>query len=453
MQKVSVLIIAAICCILLNVFSYAQLNLWTSAVELADKPMSGDAWNPVKQHADEDCSNPDVSNQDDQVNVRVLAAAIVYLRTNNNVYKDKVVNACEKLSNSGHPGGRTLAWARESGAYALAADLVGYRTSAFETWCRNMAEVWQASDNRTLLRMYKQRPNNWGTHAFGSICALYAYLQDSVRLKEIREYWIQAVNGPKPADLDFGSDKSWHPDLNDLRLINPRGAVKQGLNIDGIIPDDMRRNGSFSNPPPKPKSSYHWGALQGQVMAARIFERIGMPIWDVGDSALYRAAYALEVRFKDAFGGWGAEGDDEWILPFIDDAYGVKLSGNQSRLWDHGKNTGWPYVIWDGTTGIKDSKDVTYPESMKFYYNYPNPFNPSTIIKYSLVKSSHVKLQILDIRGRIVSELINDFQNAGLYEYIWEPVDFNKQPLSSGVYLGRIQVMNMVRTIKMILLY
>jgi hypothetical protein len=95
---------------------------------------------------------------------------------------------------------------------------------------------------------------------------------------------------------------------NNLRLINPKGALKQGLNIDGVIPDDMRRNGSFSNPPPKPSTSYHWETLQGIIMGARILERAGMPIWDVADSAIYRAGYILQVRWENDFSGWKADG-------------------------------------------------------------------------------------------------------------------------------------------------
>jgi len=79
-------------------------------------------------------------------------------------------------------------------------------------------------------------------------------------------------------------------------------------------------------------------------MAARILERAGMPIWAVGDSALYRAAFCLQVRFEAQYGGWAARGDDEWMLPFLDKAYGTKWSQQQKHLWRHGKNAGWGYV-------------------------------------------------------------------------------------------------------------
>jgi hypothetical protein len=338
-------------------FSSAQIGLWTSANELTGKPMSGPAWEAVKRAADEaNPNNAAVSNQDSDNNVKILAAGIVYARTHDEGYRTKVVAACQNLVNDGCPievpgkKNRTLAWARETGAYALAADLVGYRTTEFESWLRSMAEIYVAGDGRTLLGMFKERPNNWGSHAFGSLCSIYAYLQDTTRLSEIHDYWIQEVIGPKPDELIYGgpqNDLSWHVDTTNLRLINPKGSMNEGLNIDGIVPDDMRRNGSFSNPPPYPSTSYHWEVLQGMVMAARILDRMGMSIWSVGDSAIYRAYTALQIVWENQFNGWKAEGDDLWMFPFLDDVYGSSCSeGQPEGMWLHGKNTGWPYVVW-----------------------------------------------------------------------------------------------------------
>ncbi len=140
------------------------------------------------------------------------------------------------------------------------------------------------------------------------------------------------VTGPNPG-ATYGSDISWHVDPLNLRLINPKGAVKEGLNIDGVLPDDMRRNGSFSNPPPTSSTSYHWEALQGIVSGARILERIdpGLSIWETGDQAILRAVTLLESEWRRDYntGGsnWAAIGDDAWMLPFIDAAYGTDFTG------------------------------------------------------------------------------------------------------------------------------
>ena len=65
--------------------------------------------------------------------------------------------------------------------------------------------------------------------------------------------------------------------------------------------------------------------------------------------------------------------------------------------------------------------------------NYPNPFNPSTVIAYELSTVSHVTLKIYDILGREVATLVNEKQNPGFYS-----VRFNAFYLSSGVYFYRI---------------
>ncbi len=148
----------------------ASTGLWVRAGELARLPTTGCAWQSMLDAANSVTpANATISDQNSNHNVETLAAALVFARTSNPIYQDKVTEALETLVAAGKPGDRTLAWAREVGAYALAADLVGYRTTTLETWLRNVAEVWIAEDNRTLLDMFKARPNNWGAHGFGSL--------------------------------------------------------------------------------------------------------------------------------------------------------------------------------------------------------------------------------------------------------------------------------------------
>jgi len=314
--------------------------------------MSGPAWDAVLQAADEDTSKPDVADQNDLTNVRVLAAAIVFARNANPAYRDKVIAAIEVLVNRGHPGGRTLAWGREVGAYACAADLVGYRTAPFEAWLTNLADVWLCGQLQITLRaMFERRPNNWGSMAFGTLCAIYRYLGSTTDLTQIRDYWIQAVTGPNPG-LSYGNDLSWHPDPGDLRWINPAQSAIQGFDVEGIIADDMRRGDSFQVPPVH--TGYPWEHLQGLVLAARILERAGEPIWDVDNQAILRATHALQVRLETQFGGWAATGDDLWQLAFFDDAYGTTWSAGQN-VWGSGKNTGWAYVLVPRTAAPEES--------------------------------------------------------------------------------------------------
>ncbi|MBK7629160.1 MAG: T9SS type A sorting domain-containing protein [Ignavibacteriales bacterium] len=66
--------------------------------------------------------------------------------------------------------------------------------------------------------------------------------------------------------------------------------------------------------------------------------------------------------------------------------------------------------------------------------NFPNPFNPSTVIKYSIADESSVKLLIYNSIGEKVSELVNKTQSAGDYE-----LKFDASRLSSGVYFYSLE--------------
>lgn len=81
----------------------------------------------------------------------------------------------------------------------------------------------------------------------------------------------------------------------------------------------------------------------------------------------------------------------------------------------------------------------------QLYQNYPNPFNPNTKIGYQLKERAYVKLMIYDIKGELISVLVNKEQNAGYYEAeffsssIQNPVSSIKG-IASGIYLYRIEV-------------
>jgi hypothetical protein len=67
--------------------------------------------------------------------------------------------------------------------------------------------------------------------------------------------------------------------------------------------------------------------------------------------------------------------------------------------------------------------------------SYPNPFNPTTTIRYELVEYSEVRLVIYDILGRMVSELVNSHQYEGMHSIGWEPHN-----ISSGTYFVRLSI-------------
>ena len=107
-------------------------------------------------------------------------------------------------------------------------------------------------------------------------------------------------------------------------------------------------------------------------------------------------------------------------------------------------------VDFDGT--FKYSKIITvhfnnYPLTFELFQNFPNPFNPSTTIKYHLPKDGFVTLKIFDILGREIKTLVNEQKSAGRYE-----VNFNAASLASGVYIYRMEADDFNSVRKLLLL-
>ena len=92
------------------------------------------------------------------------------------------------------------------------------------------------------------------------------------------------------------------------------------------------------------------------------------------------------------------------------------------------------------------SNENEIPKDFYLYQNYPNPFNPSTHIRFDLAKSGFVTLDVYDITGRKVTELVNENLNAGKHN-----AEFNASELSSGIYFYRIVTPEFTSIRKMIL--
>lgn len=98
------------------------------------------------------------------------------------------------------------------------------------------------------------------------------------------------------------------------------------------------------------------------------------------------------------------------------------------------------------TTGVKRKSNTT-PSHYYLKRNYPNPFNPTTTISYSIPKTGLVTIRVYDVLGREITTLVNKNESAGNYS-----VNFNAIGLSSGIYFYRLKVGGYAQTRKMILL-
>ncbi len=149
-----------------------------------------------------------------------------------------------------------------------------------------------------------------------------------------------------------------------------------------------------------------------------------------GDTVLYRGIEYLEIF---------------WIEE-IADKYGTIYF-----MWESPESilTGAfiDSVEYGTLVSINNFDEKKIPQEVRLYNNYPNPFNPSTIISYSIPSTQKVKLTVYDILGKKVKDLVDEKQKQGIYK-----VPFNGINLSSGVYIYVLKTPSKIITKRMLLI-
>jgi flagellar hook assembly protein FlgD len=97
--------------------------------------------------------------------------------------------------------------------------------------------------------------------------------------------------------------------------------------------------------------------------------------------------------------------------------------------------------------------DVSFvPKEYRLYDAYPNPFNPTTILRYDLPQNSMVTITIYDMLGRAINTIVNEVQEAGHQSIIWDGTNSSDNRVSSGVYIYQMEAGNFHSIKQMILL-
>jgi len=151
-------------------------------------------------------------------------------------------------------------------------------------------------------------------------------------------------------------------------------------------------------------------------------------------------------RYCDIEGGWSGEGNIDCDPSFCDpDGDFFYLADNSCCVGsgEYGQDMG-AFGIGCEPTGIMD--EAPLPE-ISILRNYPNPFNASTTICYSLPEQADVKIEIFDILGQKVRTLFEGNEGAGYHSIIW-----NAEDCPSGFYFAKLQTNSKSENIKMVLL-
>lgn len=78
------------------------------------------------------------------------------------------------------------------------------------------------------------------------------------------------------------------------------------------------------------------------------------------------------------------------------------------------------------------------PSKLQLHQNFPNPFNPSTQIVWSLPSVASVRLEIFNLKGELINTLVNEIRHSGSHSSTWDGTDFNGHSVESGIYLYRL---------------
>lgn len=139
---------------------------------------------------------------------------------------------------------------------------------------------------------------------------------------------------------------------------------------------------------------------------------------------------------------WFAQ--DVWMIKRVTPSVNVNLSAIGVPLtFSVPGNT---YELENPTVGIQNISSET-PASFSLRQNYPNPFNPVTTIRFSVPKSSNIKISVFDITGKEIDAVFNENLNAGTYQVSW-----NGENHPSGTYFCRMHSAGFTQTIRMTLL-
>lgn len=190
-----------------------------------------------------------------------------------------------------------------------------------------------------------------------------------------------------------------------------------------------------------PNTEHTWGMIWASALWD-LRSSVGQGVADklVLDGLQY--AHGSAVTALEAIDG---------ILAADQAAYSSAYCG---AIWQAFTNRGFNVVYTCGPpakTGDVTVGAVGAPSSLPKSYtlrpNYPNPFNPTTEIQFSLPEAKHVSLVIYDVQGREIESLVNEVKDAGHHRVTW-----TSHALPSGVYIYRLTIDNFTQARRMVLL-
>ncbi len=137
--------------------------------------------------------------------------------------------------------------------------------------------------------------------------------------------------------------------------------------------------------------------------------------------------------------------------------YSVQATARYLQIYGTKRGTQYGYSLYEvqvfnNIAADLKEEDKNLPFNFSLSNNYPNPFNPTTTINYTVPKASNVKIEIYNSLGQRVNVLKDSFHEAGKYNLVWNGKNSFGNPVSSGIYFYRMSAEGFTLVKKMILI-
>jgi hypothetical protein len=153
--------------------------------------------------------------------------------------------------------------------------------------------------------------------------------------------------------------------------------------------------------------------------------------------------YLIELKIDLTGLGYPMGLGDKLLFMGVDlydgDSFDDPLNDYGTRSWWFREHEGGPALAWmymdtNNPVGVEDKTSSIIPNSIELYGNYPNPFNPSTKIKFSIPETGNVNIRVFNTLGEQI-ENFNYYGSAGINEF-----NFEASSLSTGIYFYEVSL-------------
>ncbi len=245
----------------------------------------------------------------------------------------------------------------------------------------------------------------------------------------------------------------------------PGGAVLDSIRVafrrDGSIGFGIWKYTGVARPSPLGKK---YGSTTLNVTGSQTFSApypVPYPNWRKIDVSSWNVDLNSSFAVGFVFGGDGTapglmESTEPNTQPYHSYTYASGSSGFNWYVFGPSSDSVYKYVVrayvhFGSLTGVSEPVELV-SSTFTLEHNYPNPFNPSTTIRYNIPTMGYVRLRVFDVVGREVASLVNGVQSAGSYAVNWHGTDDAGRSVASGVYFYTLESLGQKTTRRMVLL-